>query len=472
MATLTKKQITTLAGNQSTISTEYIVESQYINYPLHDFESSTDKFATAFVMQHSNAADAREHTTVIAYAGDDQFYVWCGDKLLSGDITVDEAQERIKAVLSQIPEANKETIEASLNKTFDALEKNSGCNNSRLSSNMNRALSEGKSMEEISNGSATIVCKHIQNMFAQMQDIEDVAKQLEKMYKEAFKVSKRTKSDSAINDALENLGFQGEALFIAGPGGHGKTHTVKSYATAKGLNFVELQGHGQIEAIDMYGYDKKFGEQMVWFDGPISQAARSAASGVKTMLFVDEFVNIPMRETAGLKAAFEPYKGHYYFQTSRIASVIDGIATMEEIKVPIENLQIVVAANIGSGYASEDIDKALKQRFLVLYYEAEDKKVRKVLEDICREKSFSLSLVEKLMKFKKLMELKVEEGVILEAPTMRHLSRKFLGLMKTEDDLEMVATTQILQFVEFDIDGKPVKEQVEMVEEIIEATLL
>ena len=221
----------------------------------------------------------------------------------------------------------------------------------------------------------------------------------------------------------------------------------------------------------MYGYDKKHGDLHVWFDGPISQAARAAASGTKTLLFIDEFVNIPMRETAGLKAAFEPYKGHYYFQTSRVESVKDGIAVMEEIKVPVENLQIVAAANIGSGYASEDMDKALKQRFMVLHYEAENAKVKSVLTSICEEKGFPLVIVDKLMKFKEMMELKVEEGEIEEAPTMRHLSRKFLGLMKEPDDLEMVANTQILQFVEFDVDGKPVREQVEMIEEIIEMTL-
>ena len=470
MATLTKKQLITLANRTATTASEYKVTNTFIHYPYADYATGENIYSSAFVMQHSNASDAKEHTTIIAYTGDNKFTVWCGDKFLTGNVDEVEAKERIEASLEGIPEDNRETIFDSMFNNWNRFGINSGCNNSRLASNLKRGLNAGKEIEEIISSSSSVSCKHIMNMYAQA-DIEDVVKTLEKIYKEAHKVSKIKKSDSAINDALENFGFQGEALFIAGPGGHGKTHTVKSYAESKNLNFVELQGHGQIEAIDMYGYDKKHGDLHVWFDGPISQAARAAASGTKTLLFIDEFVNIPMRETAGLKAAFEPYKGHYYFQTSRVESVKDGIAVMEEIKVPVENLQIVAAANIGSGYASEDMDKALKQRFMVLHYEAENAKVKSVLTSICEEKGFPLVIVDKLMKFKEMMELKVEEGEIEEAPTMRHLSRKFLGLMKEADDLEMVANTQILQFVEFDVDGKPVREQVEMIEEIIEMTL-
>ncbi len=470
MATLTKTQLTTLSNQTAQTASEFNVTNKYIHYPYLDDETKVATYSSAFVMQHSNGSDAKEHTTIIAFTGDDKFTVWCGDKFLTGCLTEFAAHERIEEVLEILPEENRESLWDEMNINRKMFAENSGCNNSRLATNLKRGLDDGKEIEEILSSSSAVSCKHIMNMFAHA-DIEEVTKTLEKMYKDVHKVSKVKKSDSQISDALDNFGFQGEAVFIAGPGGHGKTHTVKSHAEDKGFHFVELQGHGQIEAIDMYGYDKKHGDNHVWFDGPISQAARSAASGVKTMLFIDEFVNIPMRETAGLKAAFEPYKGHYYFQTSRIASVTDGIAVMEEIKVPVENLQIVAAANIGSGYASEDMDKALKQRFMILHYEAEDAKVKAVLTSICKEKGFPLVLVEKLMKFKSMMELKVEEGEIAEAPTMRHLSRKFLGLMKEADDLEMVAMTQILQFVEFDVDGRPVREQVEMIEEIIEMTL-
>lgn len=470
MATLTKNQLQTLAQNQSERLSGYTVTNFITPYPFTDFKTGEVKIATAFIMHHSYPEETKEHTTVIAYDGDN-YSVWCGDKMLEGKTTTREHKELVAEVLATVPVENHCMVEDDLLNLWNGHDLNSGCSNARLSSNLTRALDAGKDIEDISSGNTAVVCKHIKNMFAQMPEIETVTKDLEKMYKNIFKVSRVRKTDSAIADALDNFGFQGEALFIAGPGGHGKTHTVKSIAEDKGYEFVELQGHGQIEAIDMYGYDKKHGDLHVWFDGPISQAARLAASGKKTMLFIDEIVNIPMRETAGLKAAFEPYKGHYYFQTSRVKSVTDGIAVMEEIKVPVENLQIVAAANIGRGYASEDLDRAFKQRFMIIYYEAENSKVRNVLTSICKEKGFKTSLVEKLMNFKKIMEQKVEEGMIEEAATMRHLSRKFLVLMKDEADLEEIALAQTLQFVEFDVDGKPVAEQVEMVEEIIEMTL-
>ena len=419
-------------------------------------------------MTHRRGSES--HTTVLATTGSDEWQVWCGDAISEGVMEKEHFERFVEEATASLDEENAKRVKEEMDNLYGSNKRSDGCPNPRFMSNLKNKIAKGEDEGDIAR-SSNIVCEHIKNMFAQMDSFEDEEKRLLGMLKDAKRVSKMSRTDSAIADALANFGFQGEALFIAGPGGHGKTHTVKSYAEEHDLEFVELQGHGQIEAIDMYGYDKKVGDTMVWFDGPISQAARLAASGKKTLLFIDEFVNIPMRETAGLKAAFEPYKGHYYFQTSRVASVEDGIAVMEEIKVPVENLQIVAAANIGSGYASEDVDKALKQRFMFLYYEAAESKVRKVLESICDEKGFSRKIVDKLLKFKKLLEQHVADGELEEAPTMRHLSRKFLGLMKSEDQLEDVARSQILQFVEFDVDGKPVEEQVEIVEDAIEATL-
>ena len=465
MIKLNKENMTKLASTQASTA-DYDITKEYSYYPLQ----VEDKvfLAAAMLMQHGKGAE--NHTTVLATTSKDEWYVWCGDEIAEGSVELDKLNSMIVDATAALHPHNEEMVKNHIEALYDSKAESDSCPNLRFASNLKAKLSRGDNIDDIARG-GNIFCEHIKNMFAQMSDFEDEASKLSKMLKEAKKVSKRAKTDSAIADALANYGYQGEALFIAGPGGHGKTHTVKSYAEDHGLEFVGLQGHGQIEAIDMYGYDKKVGDTMVWFDGPVSQAARKAASGAKTLLFIDEFVNIPMRETAGLKAAFEPYKGHYYFQTSRVASVEDGIAIMEEIKVPVENLQIVAAANIGSGYASEDVDKALKQRFMFLYYEAEEVKIRKVLTSICDEKGFSHSLVDKLIQFKNLLEIKVQDGELEEAPTMRHLSRKFLGLMKDEDDLEDVAMSQILQFVEFDVDRKPVAEQVEIVEEAIEATL-
>ncbi len=470
MANLTKNQLTTLAANQANILKGYTVENFISAYPFIDKETNDKKLATAFIMHHSNPSESKEHTTVIAFDGDN-YSVWCSDDMLEGKTTSREHEDLVSEVLATVPVDNQYMVEDRLKDLWNGHDNNSGCNNKLIASNLTRALKAGEDMETISKGSSAIVCKHIKNMFAQMPEMETVTRNLEKLHKSIFKVSRMKKTGSEINDTLENYGFEGEAVMILGPGGHGKTFGINKYVETNGLNFVTLHGHGEIEAIDMFGYDKKYKDQFVWFDGPVSQAARAAASGIKTVLFIDEILNIPMRETAGLKASFEPYEGHYYFQTSRITSVTDGIATMETIKVPVENLQIVAAGNIGAGYASESVEKAFKQRFILLHYTATDSQVREVLTSICKEKGFKSSLVEKLMSFKSLMEQKVQEGLIEETPTMRHLSRKFLGLMKDESELEEIALVQLLQFVEFDVDGSPVAEQVEMIEEIIDTTL-
>jgi hypothetical protein len=322
------------------------------------------------------------------------------------------------------------------------------------------------SLGETASKTSTVMCKHVSTMMAELKNSH-----LDNLKREYNKLTKRIKvsGENQIENLVTEYGFKGEALLVIGPGGHGKTHTIKAHALDNNYEFVELQGHPQLETIDMMGYLNEAPDgSKIWLDGPVAEAARKAASGIKTILFIDEFLNIPMRETAGLKASFEPFRGNYMFQTGRIVDVQDGIGKQERIICPIENLQIITAANMGAGYLSEELDKALKQRFLINYYEASEATVKKVLTLEATKAGFSENLVDKLLQFQSIMQAQVNQGLIPEAPTMRHLSRKVISLLQDESDLASVLTDQALQWCEFTYEGKPVIEQLEIIETIIE----
>ncbi len=461
--TITKNELKKIIDDNTESLRDYTARYNLTPYPMY-FEATDDYvFSIAFKTEHSGVSDSKEHTTVIAFCGNDQWMIFCGDDFLSGDIDDSEKNRRIDNALRIVPSQNHETVRPLMESSYNLSPKNSSCNNSKLWSNFTRAKSTGRTV------TSNIVCKHIKNMFAAMP--EDTLELIEKEYRNHMRVAKLSKTDNQIVDMLNNYGFQGESILVVGPGGHGKTHTVKDYAIKHNLTFVEAQGHSEMDALELFGYDKMYGDQMVWFDGPVSEAALLASKGHKTILFIDEFTNIPLKEAASLKACFEPYNGHYYFHTGKINEIVDGRAKKEIIKVPVENIQIVAAANMGSGYAAEELDKALKQRFMVAYYEASNPKVEKTLKTICAAKGFSLDLIPKLMKFKAATEDSAKQGLISEPAVLRHLSRKILGLMKSEDLLAEVALSQINQWIEFDVDGRPVKEQQEIIEDIISATL-
>lgn len=462
-----KEELLQLALAQRESNSDYTLdELEYHPYSYFDKESGDISLASiALMTQYSKSDVSKMHHTVVSYSSEHGYMVWCGDPLIGGELAEDELEKRIAGAVEGLPEDVAANIGTQIRELWDVGTKSARCNNGFLQANLKKAL-----LGDDLRAGAEVVCEHIKNMFA-FVEMEQIAAELPRRLA-SYKKATSTTEDSPIAEMISDFGFQGESLFISGPGGHGKTHEVKDYAIRNGHGFVEVQGHGQIETIDLYGYVTVADDgSKGWMDGPVSQAARKATKGEKVILFIDEFTNIPMREAAGLKAAFEPYKGHYYFNTGRNVRGEDNILVQEQLVVPVENLHICAAANIGAGYASDDVDKALKQRFMWMYYEAPDSKVKKILTSICKAKNFTLAPVNALMAFKAQMENLAHRGEIEEPAVLRHLSRKILQLAKSEDAIAEVARKQALQFVAFDTNGKPIQEQLEYIEEVIAETL-
>jgi len=329
-----------------------------------------------------------------------------------------------------------------------------------------------------------VLCSHIKNMLSVLpndildeleQIIDDIVapneyhEDIAKVDNIVYKYTKPIKKEkNTLLSQLNNYSFKGESIMVLGHAGYGKTYSVKEFAEQNNYIFCELQGHQQIETIDMFGYLMEApSKQKVWFDGPVSKAARLASDGNKVVLFIDEFLNIPMRETAGLKAALEPYKGHYYFQTNRMINYDDGIGESEIIKVPIKNLQIIVASNVGNGYLVEELDKALIQRFLIINHTVDIKHIQSILDKQCADKSFDSSISMKLVSFYKSMKKHYEKDMIKSYPSLRHLSRKLLDLIEDEDMLFDITKAQKFQWIDYDSDGNPDSIQ----ESIVDATI-
>lgn len=410
--------------------------------------------------------DSKQHTTgIFYYGGIDGFSYFCGNDFLEGNLDTDTAEAMMEEAAKHLPEENQAHYIDQMRNSYNYTAPNDKCINKMYRQNLVNAIKKGE------NPIGQLMCDHVHSMMASILDMDETLDELEKAIKMASRI-RREPSDNPIKDILEEDGFQGECFMVFGPGGEGKTHAILEYAEDKELTLIEVHGHGQIEAIDLYGYVSEDDQgNRGWLDGPISEAARKAHRGEKVMLFIDEFANIPQRESAGLKASFEPYKGHYRFKTGRNIRGEDGLLVQETLEVPVENLLIVAASNYGDEYASATPDAALWQRFTPLYYIASMKKYREVLTAICAKKGFGESLVDNLMSFKDKLQAAIDAGEDMRPARLRHLSRKILANAKDESDLARATQKQMLQFVKLDSSGAPIEEQVELFEEIVEMTL-
>ena len=89
-----------------------------------------------------------------------------------------------------------------------------------------------------------------------------------------------------------------------------------------------------------------------------------------------------------------------------------------------------------------------------------------ILKNKAEEKGFHFTLAQKAgLFFEKMTDAK-EQGLVAEAPTLRTLSRAF-DLAEQEEDVKDYILDQKLLWIDRDVYGKPVQEQIELVERIV-----
>lgn len=367
---------------------------------------------------------------------------------------------------------------------------------------------QGNSLKPISaNGTIYEVCKHIIGVCDTFKD--NISYITDDMLSEAGVIEKPAKKEEEPFKELKKFAFKIPVL-IEGDRGSGKTYEAFAFAKSLGIEPSFVGGHAGIESIDLLGclvpyagqeskvedtsvsaadffsgdYQMKISStnsnRLVWKDGPIAEAFRKAQNGKKSILIIDEFLRIPQRELNILLTALTPMGGEYdekeqmivgakyYLRTGRILEVIDGVAREEVLSCDTRNLFILVTTNVGGQYAVDSIDPALAERFIVVRKDTEFDTLVSILKEKAREKSFNETLAEKAGLFLNRMTDAKEQGLIAEVPTLRTLSRAF-DLAETEEEVKEYILTQKLLWVDRDVYGKPVKEQTEVIKNLLES---
>lgn len=424
--------------------------------PFYMVKTRTSTLASAWVTRvtETKGGSVSEHTVVIAYGdGEDglQHYIWCADGFLDkGKVDVSELRERTSQASSAVPAANRKLFDKKLQANMHRFEMSSDCP-------FWRNLRRDKSL-----------CDHTYHALAALsQAVPDFAEQLVTYYNEAIEGAP-TKVASGDTLSLGELVFRTPVL-IEGDRGSGKTTEVREYARANNVAYVEMGGHEGIEAPDLLGYLVPYGDrQMVWKDGPLSEAFRKAQKG-KTLLLLDELLRIPTRELSILLTSLSPDNGVFRLRTGRVLAVEDGVAQEETLECPVENLAVVATTNVGMEYAVDEIDAAVAERFVPLRKDTELETVKGILVNLAKSLKLPVSAANSTVKFFKVMRDAQSRGDLPRGPTTRTLTRALTLADGDVNGVKRALKTQTLLWVARTSEGSPVPEQVQMVHELLDA---
>jgi MoxR-like ATPase len=207
-----------------------------------------------------------------------------------------------------------------------------------------------------------------------------------------------------------------------------------------------------MESIDLLGYliPDKSGE-LVWKDGALTEAFRRAQHH-KVVMFFDELLRVPSRELNLLVGALSPNsRGEYVLRTGRVLEVIDGIAVEETLVVPSENLWVIGTTNVGAGYAVDEIDEALSDRFRIVRKDTDKEEMKVIIN-----KLFPAGVPKfttELMKVYTYLEELRKKGDLTKIVNMRHLVEAVQFSDYTKEGIVDNLLDLVPHWVDRDTDG-------------------
>ena len=256
-------------------------------------------------------------------------------------------------------------------------------------------------------------------------------------------------------------------ILLEGDKGSGKTHYASRWTTTFPITKIFIGGHEQFESIDFLGHFMQSSSGvLLWKDGALSQAFRSAKSGQKVLLIIDEMLRIPKRELNLLVSALSPISGHYVLRTGRALKEENGIAIEEVLAIPSSHLWVIGTTNVGSDYAIDTIDEALIDRFKPIRKETTIKEIEQILRAEATKKGFALIEVQKLLTFYTKMQHFRKINILHHKVNLRHL-KEALEFASCEQEIKIIIEDSILLWVDREKDGNPDQEQMTTIHSIL-----
>jgi len=300
--------------------------------------------------------------------------------------------------------------------------------------------------------------------------INDVNTYFEKnsLLNEKQEIKKVKNKSKDLMGILERNAFSNRQMLIFGRHGVGKTYGIRKFVEKYGYKLVIIKANNSVDDIYLKGHlMRDYDGNFKWKYGKLSLAYKMAEKE-KVIVFIDEFLRLPETTFNNLITAMDPYENFYLFDTEKPIknlSLGDDSLETEELKIPTENLWFICATNIGSEYNVEELEPALKDRFIPYHLNMTDQEKYDLIKSIVKEKGFH-SEVENVLSFFKKMQRLYQSKTIPNEINIRHISDVIM-LAEDPEDIKYCIFDKILVWVNNDLKGTPIKEQYEGVKKII-----
>jgi hypothetical protein len=410
-------------------------------YPHWDDDTSECRPAAVEVFSMVEPTGKKGHNVLMAYLGPDTYSIYCGDNFLELGVTKMPPEDRIAMAVAEMPSVDKDKATSLLGELRGTVEKSTACGFWRDFKNKG------------------VLCKHCNQLLVLMEsEIPNIKRELQARFESVMDGVDPATSALVLPESAFAKMVMKTPILLEGEKGWGKTREARILSEALNARLIEVQGHESVEAADLTGYTVRYGHDMVWKDGRLSQAFRLAAKGEKVCLLLDELLRVPQRQLSVLLSALSPHKGNYYLATGRIVDVVDGIGSEETIVCPVDNLYVIGTTNVGAQYAVDAMDPALQERFLLIRKAVDVTILKSAVLEKALEKGFSPSVADKCVDFFNAMVVLRSSSLVADIPNPRTMVRA-VHLSDTEADMKASVTAQALTWVGRDVDGNPVPEQ-------------
>ena len=152
-------------------------------------------------------------------------------------------------------------------------------------------------------------------------------------------------------DVFETAHRRGLPVMLKGPTGCGKTRFVDHMAWRLGRPIVTVACHDDLSASDLTGRYLIRGNETVWLDGPLTQAARAGA-----ICYLDEIIEARQDTVVVIHPLTDDRRMLPLEKTGELLEAAEGF-------------QLVISYNPGYQHGLKDLKPSTRQRFVALEFD-------------------------------------------------------------------------------------------------------